>query len=100
MKNRKASFIIDEMRWERIFLNIFVRVSGCSNVEPLFYLKQEKGSSKIPLEHSVENGRYRICINIACVSDRSFLENGRWLLTAVLTDGIAGRGEHVCKISS
>ena len=100
MKNRKASFIIDEMRWERIFLNIFVRVSGCSNVEPLFYLKQEKGSSKIPVEHSVENGRYRICINIACVSDRSFLENGRWLLTAVLTDGSAGRGEHVCKISS
>ena len=100
MKNRKASFIIDEMCWERIFLNIFVRVSGCSNVEPLFYLKQEKGSSKIPLEHSVENGRYRICINIACVSDRSFLENGRWLLTAVLPDGTSGREEHVCKISS
>ena len=100
MKNRKASFIIDEMRWERIFLNIFVRVSGCSNVEPLFYLKQEKGSCEIPVEPSVENGRYRICINIACVSDRSFLENGRWLLTAVLPDGTSGREEHVCKISS
>ena len=100
MKNRKASFIIDEMCWERIFLNIFVRVSGCSNVEPLFYLKQEKGSSKIPVEYTVENGRYRICINIACVSDRSFLENGRWLLTAVLPDGTSGREEHVCKISS
>lgn len=100
MKNRKASFIIDEMRWERIFLNIFVRGSGCSNVEPLFYLKQEKGSCEVPIEHSVENGRYRICINIACVSDRSFLENGRWLLTAVLSDGGSGGGEHVCKISS
>ena len=100
MKNRKASFIIDEMCWERIFLNIFVRVSGCSNVEPLFYLKQENGKCEIPVEHSVENGRYRICINIACVSDRSFLENGRWLLTAVLPDGTSGREEHVCKISS
>lgn len=100
MKNRKASFIIDEMRWERIFLNIFVRVSGCSNVEPLFYLKQENGKCEIPVEHSVENGRYRICINIACVSDRSFLENGRWLLTAVLSDGSSVREEYVCKISS
>lgn len=100
MKNGNASFTIDEIRWERIFLNIYIKVSGCGIEEPLFYLKQKNSSQKILIEHSEEGGRCMLCINIACVENRSFLENGRWILEAVISDELSERKEFVCKISS
>ena len=74
-----CTFTITDIWWERIFLNIEIEAE--KEMTPRFFLRSEAGT-EIPLDAAAAGGRHVITINIACVSDRSFLENGRWYIAA------------------
>ena len=68
-------FVITKIWWERIFLHIEILAS---RQDASFYLKNP-GYAPIKLESRQEEGCTFLTLNITCVSERSFLENGRSL---------------------
>ena len=66
---------ITHIEWERIFLHIDIESSAKG---ALCAVRNETANIEIPLETKETDAGYSICINMACVSDREFLENGRW----------------------
>lgn len=85
-------FVITKIWWERIFLHIEI-LSSRQDVS--FYLKNP-GYAPIKLESRQEEGCTFLTLNITCVSERSFLENGRWQIAAVSADGT----ETLCTIDA
>lgn len=94
MEYGQNSFIIEKIYWERIFLNIDIRSSYKGRVE--LVLEDESGRT-VPLTYVKNSDLYSVNINITCVSDRSFLDNGRWTITAVMPD--EGKSA-LCKINA
>lgn len=87
-------FTIYKIFWERIFLNIYVETGYPDKVD--FYIKSEKGKEYYIDSILQGEGRYCIRLNIACVYDRSFLENGRWYIVVKLPD----KTEKKCFVST
>lgn len=87
MEKENVSFVIEDMRWERIFLILKIRSCGTPEDKPCFFLERQNDKRTVTLEHTEKSGKYMISLNIACVSDRSFLDNGRWILKAEVADG-------------
>lgn len=85
-------FVITKIWWERIFLHIEILAS---RQDASFYLKNP-GYAPIKLESRQEEGCTFLTLNITCVSERSFLENGRWQIAAVSADGT----ETLCTIDA
>lgn len=94
MEYRDNIFVIEKMYWERIFLNLNIKGSYEGSI--LFVLENDKGET-IPLQYKKNDDVYSITINITCVHDRSFLENGRWKVAAVLQDENV---KSICNIST
>ena len=89
-------FVITKIWWERIFLHIEILAS---RQDASFYLKNP-GYAPIKLESRQEEGCTFLTLNITCVSERSFLENGRWQIAAVSADGTgSARLMHILRIS-
>lgn len=86
MADKRAN-IITNIEWERIFLNIEI---SSDEREGVAFVHNAKTSEKYPLESvKTENG-FRVSINMACVHDREFLENGRWTFV-IESNGHTGR---------
>lgn len=95
MKPGMNLFVIDKIYWERVFLNIEIKTSYKRKVK--FYFKGEN-SKLIPIEYEDRTQAYSLSVNIACVENRSFLDNGRWKIVAVPDEGESGQQEHICTI--
>ena len=91
MNKRKYSFVISNLEWERIFLNIEVETNYEGQAE--FYLKNERGTISIPLPCVIKEEKCVFTINMAAISDRTFLENGKWQLVAVTNNQ-----EYICQV--
>lgn len=83
--------------WERIFLHMVTEDTELDDL--CFYFKSKEGTL-IPLECHNEAGRYHIIVNIACVHDRSFLENGRWTIIARSQKNINKKDETKCIVTA
>lgn len=103
----KYNFRIIKLEWERIFLHIEIE-SDCP-VRPEFVLSRfkrfvvnkedvlENETEKIydvEVQHNVkiepdgyDNGVYSFTLNVAALDGRSFLDNGKWRLAAIIPDG-------------
>ncbi len=66
---------ITHIEWERIFLHIDIE---SDMKDALCAVRNAATNVELPLETSRTDKGYSVCVNIACVSDREFLENGRW----------------------
>lgn len=95
MENTDNPFVIERIYWERIFLNMEI-FSSCG-VEARIYLKGP-GGHMLPLEHVKRGGSYIVSVNMACADGRSFPENGRWTVVAVVSREGESR-EYTCSIA-
>ena len=86
------TFEINNIYWERVFLNIEIKADETADLR--FFLKERSGRM-VPVKHEACHGQITICLHIACIDGRSFLENGRWQLVA-----LANGTEHICTINS
>lgn len=69
--------IIEDIFWERVFLNFVVSGKGFENKEIGLY--NEKTSEFVPVElKKSDEGKLFVRLNITCIKDRMFLNNGRW----------------------
>ncbi len=93
MNKKEYSFVISNLEWERIFLKIEVRTNCEGQAE--FYLKNEIGTISVPFPCVIKEGKYLFTLNMAAVSNRSFLENGKWQLVAVTNNQ-----EYICQVES
>lgn len=91
-ENQNMVFEINNIYWERVFLNFEIKTENRTATE--FYFK-ERGGQKVAIKHEQQGDNIIISLHIACVDGRSFLENGRWQLIA-LVDG----QEHVCTVNT
>ena len=98
MVSDSSGFVIKRIWWERVFLNMEI-MPGADEERPAgFFLRSDKGVL-VPVEHSKKEDSYIITINITCVHDRSFLDNGRWYL--VTGQEIDDRTEYrTCRITA
>lgn len=70
---------IDDIYWERVFLNIKLLID--KKKENKIGLFNEETNEFVPLElNHVKDNEYTIRLNITCVKNRQFLNNGRWYL--------------------
>lgn len=79
--NNMDNIIITNIFWERVFLHIIIKSTNedfkINEHEIGFYNKRLK--TFIPIESKeTDQGQYEFEINITCVKNRSFLENGEW----------------------
>ena len=93
MNKKEYSFVISNLEWERIFLNIEVETNYEGQAQ--FYLKNKEGTLSVPLPCVIKDGKNVFTLNMAAVSKRSFLENGRWHLVAV-----TNKQEYICQVES
>lgn len=97
---REVEFQLISLEWERIFLRFEIKTDYVGKVE--FSLakfareeheEQELASEvnidkMIPLHpEKMENGIYFFTVNMAAADGRSFLENGRWRVAAIVPEG-------------
>lgn len=80
MKSTKDLFIIDKIYWERVFLHFEIRTSCLEDIEMLLVRTDGKKTNLDLVDFLRSENGFSFSINIASVSDRSFLENGRWKL--------------------
>lgn len=78
---------ITNIEWERIFLNIEIRSDA---KEGICYVQNSRNSERYALETEPIKDGFKMCINMSCVHDREFLENGRWIFV-LEHDGIQER---------
>ncbi len=94
-----CEFFIHSIKWERIFFefDIEAKISAPAEFALMRVNKKTKKPTEgeeicprlIPLKpESVKEGKYHFSLNICCVKDRSFLENGQWRICAVCEDNI------------
>lgn len=93
MNKKEYSFVISNLEWERIFLNIKVETIYKGQVD--FYLKNEMENISITVPFVAKEGAYLFTLNMASVSKRSFLENGKWKLVAIVNNQ-----EYICQVES
>jgi len=104
-------FVIVDLSWERIFLNIDIKADFDGDVE--FKLrwfdrktKIDKHVSNLELIREItwgetvgikyknhKDGIYSFSINLAAVQDRTFINNGKWHILAVTNEG-----EYICSV--
>lgn len=75
------SYTIDKIEWERVLLKIHV---SCDNNADFFFAGKNKERYRIDSERSGDG--YILKINISCVHNRHFLDNGRWHIIARMGD--------------
>lgn len=96
MKSKKETFIIEKMYWERIFLHIRIVTSYRGEVVLYFSDGGGRRTNIEPVDFSHSDDEIAFSVNIASISDRSFLENGRWQLIAETNKG----DKYTCAISA
>lgn len=82
------SYTIDKIEWERVLLKIHV---SCDNNSDFFFVGKNKERYRIDSERSGDG--YILKINISCVHNRHFLDNGRWHIIARREDK-----ETICQV--
>ncbi|NLD19045.1 MAG: teichoic acid biosynthesis protein [Clostridiales bacterium] len=97
MLTEVKSFVINKIYWERIFFNLVIEPFAECDGE--YFLRNSEGK-EIPLSGKKEGEFFHISINMACVENRSFLENGRWFIVAKLRKTAGELEEYVCHITS
>lgn len=98
MRNK---FVVSNIFWERIFLNIEISTENMINVE--FYLERYQETKQKDIRaierlalpsDKYEAGKYSFCCNMSTMKGREFLNNGRWRIIAVDNDN-----EYVCCVA-
>lgn len=95
--DNKISFEITEIKWERIFLNFVIKTEFNKNVDFAFVLFREEDEKQksnlkeieqiVPIEYDeFIGGEYTFSLNISALDARSFLDNGRWKICAIVDD--------------
>lgn len=97
---RKFEFQLIDLKWERIFLKFKIRTEYKGT--PKFVLakfareehdEKELASAVEPRKlielqpEAAEDGVYSFTVNMAAADGRSFLENGRWRVAAIVPEG-------------
>lgn len=94
MRSKNDTFVIEKLYWERIFLHIEMRTECREEVE-LYFVRDDGSRVAIDLVDFLRsNSGIAFSVNIASVSERSFLDNGRWRLMVKTPDG-----EYYCSIT-
>lgn len=94
MGSKNDTFVIEKLYWERIFLHIEMRTDCREEVE-LYFVRDDGSRIAIDLVDFLRsNSGIAFSVNIASVSERSFLDNGRWRLMVKTSDG-----EYYCSIT-
>ena len=91
MNNTLMNFNVFNLEWDRIFLNIYIEADSDQDADfelELFdfvYNKGHKSLERVIVEKNIklesekiDHRIYKITLNMSCVEDRSFLDNGRW----------------------
>ena len=91
MNNTLTNFNVFNLEWDRIFLNIYIEADSDQDVDfelELFDFVYKNGhrslervivKKNIKLEsEKIDHRNYKITLNMSCVEDRSFLDNGSW----------------------
>ncbi len=83
-----TEFLITDIRWHNMFLDIAVR-SEAENARFILYGRDPSYDVCIIARSEVrhEDGMYYIRINIPAAAGRSFLDDGEWLIKAVIGAG-------------
>ena len=98
MVSDSSGFVIKRIWWERVFLNMEIMPGADEKRPACFFLRSDKGVL-VPVGSGRKEDSYIITINITCVRDRSFLDNGRWYL--VTGQEIEDRTEYrTCRITA
>lgn len=93
MEKNEKLFVIKKISWERIFLNMEIDIPAQIKENVELFLENQK-RVRIPLEMVRTEDELIFSINIACVQNRKFLDNGRWFLIAQCSTG----EEYICKV--
>lgn len=76
--------VIKDIIWERIFLKIIISIKGNKNES--FGLYNEKTQEFVPVQLEKYKDNYLVRLNITCVKDRAFLNNGEWYFGTLKND--------------
>lgn len=94
MGSKNDTFVIEKLYWERIFLHIEMRTECREEVE-LYFVRDDGSRVAIDLVDFLRSDScIAFSVNIASISERSFLDNGRWRLMVKTPDG-----EYYCSIT-
>lgn len=94
MGSKNDTFVIEKLYWERIFLHIEMRTDCREEVE-LYFVRDDGRRIAIDLVDFLRSDSgIAFSVNIASISERSFLDNGRWRLMVKTPDG-----EYYCSIT-
>lgn len=94
--DNKMLFEITTINWERIFFNFVVKTDYNDKVDFAFVLFKDENEEDhkhraeeieqiVPIEYDqYSDGEYTFSLNVSAIAGRSFLDNGRWKICAMV----------------
>ena len=94
--DNKMLFEITTIKWERIFLNFVIKTDFNDKVDFALVLFKDEFDDKhkhhveeiehiVPIEYDQYiDGEYTFSWNVSALNGRSFLDNGRWKICAMV----------------
>ncbi|MFI3260173.1 MAG: CDP-glycerol glycerophosphotransferase family protein [bacterium] len=88
----ESKFVITNIKWNRIFLEIKIKSDIKEDVNFNFFCYKTKKNIEIKYDE-YKNNEYIFSLNLASIANNQFLENGKWRILALHEEE-----EHTCTV--